>query len=141
MEARRRVAAAGPLEQFSSQLRSIRLFFFVAVEASRGITWETRQSSCLRSERRRHLRALWGVMVLEHYMDLQDDTGQIGMTALRCTNCGEVIDPVILQNRIKPAPNLLYGTKQRKYAQRVGGDEADVTVKMDGDSHGAGHGN
>lgn len=82
-----------------------------------------------------------GLMVLEHHMDLQDDTGQIGMMALRCTNCGEVIDPVILQNRIKPAPNLLYGTKQRKYAQRVGGDEADVTVKMDGDSHGAGHGN
>ena len=82
-----------------------------------------------------------GLMVLEHYMDLQDDTGQIGMTAWRCTNCGEVIDPVILQDRIKPAPNLLYGTKQRKYAQRVGEDEADGTVKMAGDSHGAGHEN
>lgn len=82
-----------------------------------------------------------GLMVLEHYMDLQDDTGQIDVTALRCTSCGEVIDPVILQNRIKPAPNLLYGTKQRKYAQRVGEDEADGTVKMDGNGHGAGHGN
>jgi hypothetical protein len=58
-------------------------------------------------------------MVVQHYMDLQDDTGQIDMTALRCTNCGEVIDAVILRNRLKPAPNLLYGTKQRRYAQRV----------------------
>jgi hypothetical protein len=64
-------------------------------------------------------------MVVEHYMDLQDDTGQIDMTALRCTNCGEVIDAVILQNRVKPAPNLLYGTKERKYAQRVDEGESD----------------
>jgi hypothetical protein len=52
-------------------------------------------------------------------MDVQDDTGQIGMTALRCTGCGDVIDAVILRNRVKPSPNLLYGTKQRKYAQRI----------------------
>lgn len=82
-----------------------------------------------------------GLMVLEHYMDLQDDTGQIGMTALRCTSCGEVIDPVILQNRVKPAPNLLYGTKQRKYAQRVDEGESEGSIKMDGNGGEAGHGN
>jgi len=38
-------------------------------------------------------------MVVEHYMDLQDDTGQIDMTGLRCTSCGEVVDAVILENR------------------------------------------
>lgn len=64
-------------------------------------------------------------MIVAHYMDLQDDTGQIGMTALRCTSCGEVVDAVILQNRINPAPNLLYGTKQRKYGQRVNDREID----------------
>ena len=32
-------------------------------------------------------------MVLEHCMDLQDDTGQIDMTAFRCASCGEVIGP------------------------------------------------
>lgn len=63
-------------------------------------------------------------MVVEHYMDLQDDTGKIGMNALRCTSCGEVIDPVILRNRVKPPPNLLFGTKQRKYGQRI--DERDA---------------
>lgn len=62
-------------------------------------------------------------MIIDHYIDLQDDTGQIGLTALRCTSCGEVIDAVILQNRCGPAPNLLFGTKQRNYAQRVTGDE------------------
>ncbi|HLZ32888.1 MAG TPA: hypothetical protein VKP13_02645 [Nitrospira sp.] len=51
-------------------------------------------------------------MVIEQHMDLQDDTGQIDITALRCTSCGGVIDQVILENRFKPAPNLLYGTRQ-----------------------------
>ena len=37
-------------------------------------------------------------MVLECYLDLLDDTGQIGITGWRCTSCGEVIDPVILRN-------------------------------------------
>ena len=60
-----------------------------------------------------------GLMVLDHYIDLQDDTGQIGLDAWRCMSCGEVIDPVILENRFRPAPNLIYGTKRRKYAQRV----------------------
>lgn|SRR5512146_1712031 len=53
-----------------------------------------------------------GLMVIEQHMDLQDDTGQIDITALRCTSCGGVIDQVILENRFKPAPNLLYGTRQ-----------------------------
>ena len=66
-----------------------------------------------------------GLMVVEYYIDLQDDTGQIGLTAWRCMSCGEVIDPTILRNRENPAPNLLYGTKQRKYAQRLDQGEAD----------------
>ncbi len=41
------------------------------------------------------------------------------MMASRCLICGEVIDPVILLNRVRPAPNLLYATKQRKIAQRM----------------------
>jgi hypothetical protein len=79
-------------------------------------------------------------MVLEHYMDLQDDTGQIGMTALRCTSCGEVVDPVILQSRFKPAPNLLYGMKQRKYSQRVDQGESDGSTNQDDNGSGAGQG-
>ena len=66
-----------------------------------------------------------GLMITEYYLDLQDDTGQIGITGLRCTSCGEVIDPVILQNRLNPMPDLLHGVKQRKYAQRVDQDESE----------------
>ena len=47
----------------------------------------------------------------EYYMDLQDDTGQIGITGFRCTSCGEVIDPVILRNRVNPAPSLVHVVK------------------------------
>ena len=60
-----------------------------------------------------------GLMIMEYYLDLEDDTGQIGITGLRCTSCGEVIDPVILRNRLSPTPDLLHGVKQRKFAQRI----------------------
>jgi len=60
-----------------------------------------------------------GLMVTEDYMDLQDDTGQIGIAGFRCTSCGKVIDPVILRNRLSHAPSLLHVVKQRKYAQRI----------------------
>ncbi len=61
-------------------------------------------------------------MVTEYYLDLEDDTGQIGIAGLRCTSCGEVIDPVILQNRLDPTPSLLHVVRKRKYAQRVDQD-------------------
>lgn len=60
-----------------------------------------------------------GLMVLASYMDLRDDQGQIEFTAYRCTICGEVIDPVILRNRIAERPNLLHGTKQRRFGQAI----------------------
>lgn len=60
-----------------------------------------------------------GLKLTDYYMDLQDDTGQIDITVRRCPACGEVIDQIILQNRQGPVPNLLYGTKQRKFSQRV----------------------
>lgn len=58
-------------------------------------------------------------MLPEYYIDLLDDTGMIETTALRCTECGEVIDSVILQNRAAPLPNLTLGAKERTFAQRV----------------------
>ena len=58
-------------------------------------------------------------MITEYYLDLEDDTGHIGITGLRCTSCGEVIDPVILRNRLNPTPDLLHVVKQRNYAQQV----------------------
>lgn len=78
-----------------------------------------------------------GLLLIQHYVDLLDDTGQIDITAWHCTLCGEVIDPVILRNRRSPPPNLLYGTKERKFSQRVtkrsseGGTVGQVDEKAD----------
>ena len=74
-----------------------------------------------------------GLLLTQHYIDLLDDTGQIDITAWHCTMCGEVIDPVILKNRRSPPPNLLYGTKERKFSQRVTAvsDESDSNDSSD----------
>lgn len=114
------------IEQASCHVRSIRLSFFIAVEGSRGIKWETKQSSCPPPRTSTTSARCGEVMVLEHYMDLQDDTGQIGMTALRCTSCGEVIDPVILQNRVRSGPESLvrYEAAQSRWKATVARDMA-----------------
>jgi len=55
--------------------------------------------TCLRCE---------GLMVIDRFDDLQDDTGQNYFQAWHCLVCGEVIDPVIIlnrQNHSKPFPN------------------------------------
>lgn len=41
-----------------------------------------------------------GLMQKVHCSDLDDDTGQYGFWALGCVQCGEVIDPIILRNRV-----------------------------------------
>jgi len=40
-----------------------------------------------------------GLMVIEQCFDFRDDTGQLDFMARRCVQCGEVIDPLIQQNR------------------------------------------
>ena len=46
-----------------------------------------------------------GLMQNQTYIDPQDESGIISIVALRCLNCGEVVDPVILRNRdVSPAP-------------------------------------
>ena len=41
-----------------------------------------------------------GLLVIDHCMDLMDGTGRLVFAALRCVQCGDVIDPVILRNRV-----------------------------------------
>lgn len=57
--------------------------------------------------------------MLTYYQDLLEDSGETTIPALRCAICGEIIDPVILANRRQPTPNLLYGTKQRKFGRQI----------------------
>ena len=42
-----------------------------------------------------------GTMVVDHFVDLAT-SGEIWMPGWRCLMCGEVIDPLILQNRQSP---------------------------------------
>ncbi|HUJ79415.1 MAG TPA: hypothetical protein VLY45_03755 [Nitrospiria bacterium] len=40
-----------------------------------------------------------GVMALERFCDLYDETGELCFMGWRCITCGEVVDPVIVRNR------------------------------------------
>ena len=40
-----------------------------------------------------------GLMVGENFFDAQDDTGQLSFEGLRCLVCGEILDPLIIENR------------------------------------------
>jgi hypothetical protein len=42
-----------------------------------------------------------GFMVSEFCMDLLNSAGELEIETLRCVQCGEVVDPVILQNRLR----------------------------------------
>ncbi len=43
-----------------------------------------------------------GLMVIVRCQDLMDNTGAINFFAKRCVLCGDLIDPVIQQNRVNP---------------------------------------
>jgi hypothetical protein len=40
-----------------------------------------------------------GLTVVDHFIDMQDDQGHLWLTAWRCVNCGDVVEPGILSNR------------------------------------------
>ena len=55
-----------------------------------------------------------GLFVQEFCMDIQDGTGENGFWALRCLQCGELLDPLILQHRtLEPHP-VLEGRSRQK---------------------------
>lgn len=43
-----------------------------------------------------------GLMVLDHCFDVLGDAGEIDCRVLRCIQCGDVVDPVILRHRSSP---------------------------------------
>lgn len=40
-----------------------------------------------------------GLLVADQYVDLLDDQGHLSCSAMRCVQCGDILDPVILKNR------------------------------------------
>lgn len=55
-----------------------------------------------------------GFMAREYCFDLLDETGHNGFWALRCMQCGEILDPLILQNRNAQHPVPLKDRARRK---------------------------
>jgi len=49
-----------------------------------------------------------GLMIAERFYDLEDDTGQIYFDGLRCLTCGEILDPMILINRMVAGSSLVH---------------------------------
>lgn len=41
-----------------------------------------------------------GLMVVDHYIDMEDDSGHLWLRAWRCLTCGEVVDPRIYKHRL-----------------------------------------
>ena len=56
-----------------------------------------------------------GLMVITDCFDVLSDTAEIDCMALRCIQCGDLVDPVILRNRINP-PELAAKKKNLKWA-------------------------
>jgi len=60
-----------------------------------------------------------GLLVNEWYYDL-NNTGEHGVETLRCVQCGHRVDPVILQNQIRPlAENQQVRQVRQRYSART----------------------
>ena len=64
-----------------------------------------------------------GLMVGEFCMDLLNSSGELEVETLRCVQCGDVVDPVILQNR-RRQQEAMTGKAARVSAQPVGNQVA-----------------
>ena len=40
-----------------------------------------------------------GLMVVDHFLDMQDTSGHLWLRAWRCMNCGPVVEPGMLRRR------------------------------------------
>ncbi len=45
-------------------------------------------------------RRCHGLTVVDHFIDMQDNGGHLWLCAWRCVNCGDVVEPGILRNRL-----------------------------------------
>lgn len=56
-----------------------------------------------------HCSRCLGLMTKAFFADFEDDTGEFGFWGLRCMQCGEVIDPIIMRNRVKDRRRVYKG--------------------------------
>ncbi|GJL56823.1 MAG: hypothetical protein NPIRA02_39550 [Nitrospirales bacterium] len=48
-----------------------------------------------------HCHRCGGLMIHDHCLDMKSDSGEVEVKVLRCCTCGELIDPIILRNRLR----------------------------------------
>jgi len=62
-----------------------------------------------------------GLMVVDHYIDMQDDSGNLWMRAWRCVSCGDVLDSQIRSRRLllRTREEELQRDAERKTALRL----------------------
>lgn len=61
-----------------------------------------------------------GLMLQEVFADLRDDTGRLMFEGWRCINCGEVVDPVVLEHRAARPDSPYRGkTRDRRMWERL----------------------
>lgn len=56
-----------------------------------------------------------GIFVVENCLDVRDDTGQMRFEAMRCVQCGDVLDPLIMKNRLRPIAKPIKTTSRRNW--------------------------
>lgn len=67
-----------------------------------------------------HCHRCGGLMIKDYCIDLQDETGQIDVTVIRCIQCGDVVDPIILRNRLHPEYLVKRTTSRRMWPKPQG---------------------
>ena len=55
-----------------------------------------------------------GLLIREFCMDIHDGTGENGFWGLRCLQCGELLDPLILKHRISKTQTVLTGRSRQR---------------------------
>ncbi len=60
-----------------------------------------------------------GLMVVDHFIDMQDDRGHFWLNAWRCINCGDVVEPGIAQHKLERKSRLVGAAKQAESEKAV----------------------
>jgi hypothetical protein len=52
-----------------------------------------------------------GLMTIDSFIDMEEDTGQLLLSAWRSVNCGQVTDPGVIRNRLSPRLLVIAATR------------------------------
>ena len=72
-----------------------------------------------------------GCMAKDHFIDLMESAEGMWMAGWRCLNCGNVLDPVMEQNRRGPRMAAVVSTARVPGRNRIGAqEEVDVIAGL-----------